>query len=110
MLETILKIWKTGTVAPKRSLPEPQGARRGTIDFEGTACLVCGNCEHACPTGAIRIDGAPRNATMEIQYDKCLFCGVCVATCSNQALLQTNELRIAARTRDELRVRKGRMQ
>lgn len=107
MLETILKIWKTGTVAPKRSLPEQQGARRGTIDFDSVACLVCGNCEHACPTEAIRIGGAPRNATMDIQYDKCLFCGMCVASCGNQALLQTNELRIAARTRDELRVRKG---
>ena len=44
---------------------------------------------------------------MEIAYDKCLFCGMCVATCSNQGLIQTNELKIAARTREELRVRKG---
>lgn len=107
MLETILKIWKTGTVAPKHSLPKPQGARRGTIDFDKHACLVCGNCEHACPTGAIRVSGSPRNAAMEIAYDKCLFCGMCVATCSNQGLIQTNKLKIAARTREELRVRKG---
>ena len=49
-------------------------------------------------------------ATIIFSWRVLLLVGVCVATCSNQALLQTNELRIAARTRDELRVRKGRMQ
>ena len=107
MLETILKIWKTGTVAPNHSLPEPQAARRGMIEFDRSACLVCGNCEHACPTGALRISGSPRNAVMEIAYDKCIFCGMCVAQCGNRGLIQTNELRIAARTREELRIRKG---
>lgn len=107
MLETIMKIWKTGTVAPKSSLPDAQEARRGTLRFDGRDCRVCGNCEAVCPTGAIRITGSAGHAVMEVAYDKCLFCGVCVAMCSNRALAHTNELRIAAYTREQLCVREG---
>lgn len=107
MLETIMKIWRTGTVAPKSSLPKVQDARRGILRFDSRACMVCGNCELACPTGAIRMTGSVGHAVMEVSYDKCLFCGVCAATCGSRALSHTNELRIAACSREELCMKKG---
>lgn len=107
MLETIMKIWRTGTVAPKSSLPKAQDARRGKLRFDGRGCMVCGNCEQSCPTGALRITGSVGHATMEVAYDKCLFCGVCAAMCSNRVITHTNELRFAAHSRQELCVREG---
>ncbi len=43
---------------------------------DDSACVGCGACEGACPTGAIKVEG-----TASINPDDCVSCGACAGTC-----------------------------
>lgn len=51
------------------------------ISFQPDLCIQCGECEAACPEGAIR-----RDMPVRIARDRCSLCGLCVDACPSTAL------------------------
>jgi Pyruvate/2-oxoacid:ferredoxin oxidoreductase delta subunit len=46
------------------------------------ACIACGECETACPFGAIGLE----QGSSRVAYETCMGCGVCVARCPQEAI------------------------
>ena len=65
---------------------EPPAGFRGKIRFDAAKCDQCGDCERACPAGAIQVQTQPKQTL----YDpfSCIYCGTCVDTCLQQAITQ----------------------
>lgn len=82
---------------PAPALPERHG---GALRVEGAKCAEgCTACLPVCPTEAItRPEGRP----VALDLGRCLFCAECVAVCPPKAITQTNDHRMAARTRGDL--------
>lgn len=60
----------------------PESIRTGReISFQPDLCIRCGECESACPEGAIRPDLPTR-----IVKDRCSLCGMCADACPSTAL------------------------
>ncbi len=55
-------------------------------------------CAEACPTGAIKLDGA----LAQVDLGRCLFCTACVTACPQQAITHRPEYRLSARRRENL--------
>jgi len=49
------------------------------------SCVQCGECEEACPSGAISVD-EPSETEMSINDDKCTRCGLCAEMCPSEAI------------------------
>jgi len=45
-------------------------------------CIACGNCEDACPFGAISVNGISR-----VDWYRCMGCGVCEGRCDTEAMV-----------------------
>jgi Ni,Fe-hydrogenase III small subunit/NAD-dependent dihydropyrimidine dehydrogenase PreA subunit len=71
---------------------------RGRLAIDASKCgQDCRTCVDACPTQAIRRDGA-----LAIDLGKCVFCTTCVDACPNHAIQQTRDYRMAVSARDHL--------
>jgi Ni,Fe-hydrogenase III small subunit/Pyruvate/2-oxoacid:ferredoxin oxidoreductase delta subunit len=104
MLKLILTRLQQGhrTVAfpdPPPTLPD---RFRGFPVVDPTRCVDgCRECIEACPTGALNqdVDG------LRVDLGRCLFCTDCTQACPAGAIVQSQEYRLATRTREELLAR-----
>lgn len=79
---------------------------RGAPKIDETRCRdSCATCIEACPTDALRKDGAA--GSLQLDMGRCLFCTDCVSACPEGAIAFTQEYRLAARVRDDLLVADG---
>ena len=80
------------------------------VQFEdgSPACVSCGLCEYACPAYAITIDGGETDRFIErepkrfeIDMLRCILCGFCEEACPKDAIFMSQELEMAAATRED---------
>ncbi|OPZ26335.1 MAG: Formate hydrogenlyase subunit 7 [Lentisphaerae bacterium ADurb.BinA184] len=89
------------TVDYPRQVPPLPDRFRGRPAVDAAKCPAdCRACVQACPAGAIQHTGR----RLAIDLGRCLFCGQCEGKCGHGAIRFTNEYRLAARGRDDLRV------
>jgi len=82
---------------PAPALPERHG---GALRVDASKCADgCKACVPVCPTEAIV--RAPGQA-VALDLGRCIFCAECVAVCPPKAITQTNDHRMAVRTRYDL--------
>jgi len=85
---------------PDGEPPALPGRFRGHPIIDQSRCAEgCSDCADACPTGAISLRPA-----LEVDLGKCLFCAECASSCPTGALAYGGDYRLAARSRDDLRV------
>ncbi|OAI53557.1 hydrogenase [Planctomycetaceae bacterium SCGC AG-212-F19] len=84
-----------------RELPVLPDRYRGVPHLDATRCPDgCQACADACPTNAIRCEGAK----LQLDMGRCLFCTDCIEACPEGAIQYTGEYRQAVRKRDDLRL------
>jgi Ni,Fe-hydrogenase III small subunit/ferredoxin len=64
----------------------------------------CKDCVRACPTNAVQ---RAADGRISLDLGSCLFCAQCAAACPRAAIMFTRDHRLAARSRDYLRVGTG---
>jgi len=86
---------------PKGEVKLPERFR-GQPVLDPTKCPEgCRACEEACPVGAIQA------APLRLDAGACLYCPACQAACPHGAVRFTNDLRLAASSRDDLRLQEA---
>ncbi len=72
------------------------------VDFPH--CTACGDCARACPTGAIAVatPPAPGPATLTVSYAACIQCRACVDACGEHVIGVSQDVDVAAYTREQL--------
>jgi Ni,Fe-hydrogenase III small subunit/ferredoxin len=88
-----------------RTIPFPDGEAPKLPDrYRGLPVIAadkcpdgCAECAAACPTDAIKINGAPT-----IDLGRCLFCTDCLEACPEGAIAYTQDFRLATRRREHL--------
>ena len=101
MLQVSLARLKQGhrTIAYPAQEPTMPDRFRGLPVVDGSKCPDgCRKCAEACPTDAIKIDGA----RLSLDLGRCLFCTDCVEACPEGAIRYTQDYRLATRRRDDL--------
>src|SRR5579862_3772356 len=77
---------------------------RGRPVLDPAKCVAgCAECIEACPTGALRAS----ESGVELDLGRCIFCGECAAACPEDAIAFTQDWRLAASRRDDLRLHNG---
>jgi Ni,Fe-hydrogenase III small subunit/formate hydrogenlyase subunit 6/NADH:ubiquinone oxidoreductase subunit I len=117
MFRILARSARTGIVTEKQPLaPRPQ---RGFPAIDFRRCTACGDCAHACPTGAIQVAGAdpanpaatagttpgpsPRTGrTVSLAYGQCISCRECIPACPEGAVTASSSFELVAYTREQL--------
>lgn len=87
------------TTAYPAQLPVLPDRFRGLPVIDSEKCPQgCRDCVAACPTDAIRTDGA----RVSLDLGKCLFCTDCTDACPERAIQFTQEYRLATSSREAL--------
>jgi Ni,Fe-hydrogenase III small subunit/NAD-dependent dihydropyrimidine dehydrogenase PreA subunit len=101
MLKLITARLRHGT----RTVPFPAGAPALPAAFRGRPRLTparcpagCAACTAVCPTDAVAA------APLRLDLGSCLFCGACARACPAAAIVMTNDHRLAASRREDLRL------
>jgi Ni,Fe-hydrogenase III small subunit/ferredoxin len=103
VIDTLVQRLKRGceTMAypdgPAPALPDRHG---GALRVDAAQCTdSCRACLPVCPTEAItREPGKP----VALDLGRCIFCSECIAACPPKAITQTNDHRMATRSRADL--------
>jgi Ni,Fe-hydrogenase III small subunit/NAD-dependent dihydropyrimidine dehydrogenase PreA subunit len=75
---------------------------RGKPRLDAARCVQgCSACVEVCPTGAISLN------PLTLDLGACIFCPLCTEACPEGAISYTNNYKMAATSRDALRLREG---
>ncbi len=72
-----------GALRQARGTSFPGAGPEGCVTI-ASGCTLCGQCDWACPTGAIHLGEG--GATLEIQDSLCTGCGMCASACPENVL------------------------
>ncbi|MBI4820509.1 MAG: hydrogenase [Deltaproteobacteria bacterium] len=103
MLKELLERKRQGhrTAAFPKVIPELPPLFRGRPRLDPSKCVEgCVACVEACPADALTAS----SGALGLDLGTCLFCTDCTEVCPSGAVTFTNEYRLAARTREELRL------
>jgi nitroreductase/NAD-dependent dihydropyrimidine dehydrogenase PreA subunit len=60
----------------------------GTVTIDHTACSLCGECTHICPTEVLRLEDGRVQVHAESMFG-CIACGHCMMVCPNECVRVT---------------------
>lgn len=105
-LPTLFK--KPATIAYPAKPLEIDASYRGELRFNPEVCIGCTACMKDCPAKAIEIIniGTKEDKIFKAVFhlDHCIYCGQCVDSCKLHALSMSNNIELAALSRDILKV------
>jgi Ni,Fe-hydrogenase III small subunit/Pyruvate/2-oxoacid:ferredoxin oxidoreductase delta subunit len=97
---------KHRTIAFPEAAPQLPGRFRGLPQVNAALCQdSCRVCQEVCPTEAITAD-----PQLEMDLGRCIFCTVCTAACPRHAIHFSPEYRLAARSREGLKLRQNQIE
>ncbi len=96
--------YRTGAFPGKAPALPPDFAGRPELNC-GSECLQCGKCISSCPVQALK--GCDNTVGVEIDLGKCIFCRECEEICPGGKIKFSGEYRMAAMSREFLRVKSG---
>ena len=101
----MIKVLRARLQQKYRTMPFPSEKTAPLDRFKGYPICswqqcgtLCTRCTVSCPTGALN----PKENVLDL--GRCLFCGTCVQDCSHGAISFTNDYRLAANNRDDLKI------
>lgn len=66
------------SLCPMGTMQAKIGGKKQPIQFEGSACKMCGKCEKSCPMNLPIIDHKERG---QLENPDCIKCGKCITAC-----------------------------